>query len=155
MVSLFWKIAFHIVLIVCIGQRELDATQKWRIFVIVRKANSNQGRQISTKASAYPTSMFNPLRMIPIPARNRLYENFVSMVFRVACRRFVFIVSIWTWQQTNRNGTLDWLHFRRISYENNTALVVMVYLHCSVETSHIYREWIFTIIVRWRYLKSV
>jgi hypothetical protein len=39
MVSLFWKIAFHIVLIVCIGKRELDATQKWRIFVIVRKAN--------------------------------------------------------------------------------------------------------------------
>jgi hypothetical protein len=39
MVSLFWKIAFHIVLIVCIGSRELDATQKRRIFVIVRKAN--------------------------------------------------------------------------------------------------------------------
>ena len=24
MISLFWKIAFHIVLIVCIGKRELD-----------------------------------------------------------------------------------------------------------------------------------
>jgi formate hydrogenlyase subunit 4 len=28
MVSLFCTIAFHIVLIVCIGERELDATQK-------------------------------------------------------------------------------------------------------------------------------
>jgi hypothetical protein len=30
MVSLFWKIAFHIVLIVCIGWRELDATNSIR-----------------------------------------------------------------------------------------------------------------------------
>jgi hypothetical protein len=40
MVSLFWKIAFHTVLIVCIGKRELDATQQWQIFVVLRKANS-------------------------------------------------------------------------------------------------------------------
>jgi hypothetical protein len=42
MVSLFWEIAFHIVLIVCIGKRELDAPKNgaYTVFVIVRKANS-------------------------------------------------------------------------------------------------------------------
>ena len=40
MVSLFLKIAFHIVLLSCLHWlTRIDATQKWRIFVIVRKAN--------------------------------------------------------------------------------------------------------------------